>query len=368
MIDVDWYVEDPDAAEYVLTTAEELAGLAAIVNGTATAPVTTYAASEASTIKDNFKGRTIKLGANIDLNEVAWTPIGDNDNPFLGNFDGQNCTVSNLYVKNEGWAGLIGHAGKAAGSTVKNVTVDGATILSNRMAGAVVGQIYGSVDNCHVKDASIMATPNAVGNGYDNGGQTTSDIKKMQAELGITADGKWGPASVEASGGLTADEAYTAWMNGTLGEYVDPTGGSEIPESIKNKCASFKSKTELESYLEGLEFAGTISHDQALQLMAEYVDNNEKYIQDGNGNNTSTPSYREMVKNTNGWTVDSKGGANLLGIDQNAKVTAPDGTTMTLKNLREKLKFEGMTQSEANKVIKTLQQNLGISDNWLFGW
>lgn len=216
--------------------------------------------------------------------------------------------------------------------------------------------------------AAKVSSGGGSGNGYDNGGQTTSDIKKMQAELGITADGKWGPASVEASGGLTADEAYTAWMNGTLGEYVDPTGGSEIPESIKNKCASFKSNTELESYLEGLEFAGTISHDQALQLMAEYVDNNEKYIQDGNGNNTSTPSYREMVKNTNGWTVDSKGGANLLGIDQNAKVTAPDGTTMTLKNLREKLKFEGMTQSEANKVIKTLQQNLGISDNWLFGW
>lgn len=58
--------------------------------------------------------------------------------------------------------------------------------------------------------------------GYNNGGQTTSDIKKMQAALGITADGKWGPASVKASGGLTADEAYTAWKNGTLGEEPTP--------------------------------------------------------------------------------------------------------------------------------------------------
>ena len=170
LVDIDWYLDNPDATEYVLTSAEELAGLAAIVNGTATAPATTYAAGEAATtVQDNFKGQTIKLGANIDLNEIAWTPIGDNPNPFLGNFDGQDYTVSNLYVNNEGWSGLIGHAGKSAGSTVKNVTIDGATILSNRMAGAVVGQIYGSIDNCHVKNATIIATPNAVGDSYDNG-------------------------------------------------------------------------------------------------------------------------------------------------------------------------------------------------------
>ena len=169
MVNIDWYLDDPDATEFVLNSAEELAGLAQIVNGTAYAPITTYAATEPTTIKDNFKGQTIKLGRDIDLNEIAWTPIGDNANPFLGNFDGQEKTVSNLYVSNEGWAGLIGHAGKAAGSTIKNVTVDGATILSNRMAGAVVGQIYGSIDNCHVKNATIMVTPNAVGDTFDNG-------------------------------------------------------------------------------------------------------------------------------------------------------------------------------------------------------
>ena len=169
LVDIDWYLDNPDAAEYVLTSAEELAGLAAIVNGTATVPAVTYAADSATTIQDNFKGKTIKLGGNIDLNEIEWTPIGDNPNPFLGNFDGQGYTVSNLVVSNDGWAGLIGHAGKAAGSTIKNVTVDGATILSNRMAGAVVGQIYGSIDNCHVKNAKIIVVPNAVGDSYDNG-------------------------------------------------------------------------------------------------------------------------------------------------------------------------------------------------------
>ena len=169
LIDIDWYLDNPDAAEYVLTTAEELAGLAAIVNGTATAPVNTYAAGSATSIKDDFKGKTIKLGGNINLNDIAWTPIGDNENPFLANFDGQGHTVSNLFVSNEGWAGLIGHAGYGSVVTISNVTVDGVTILSNRMAGAVVGQIYGNVDNCHVKNATIMVTPNLVDGEYDNG-------------------------------------------------------------------------------------------------------------------------------------------------------------------------------------------------------
>ena len=169
LVDIDWYLDNPDATEYVLTSGEELAGLAAIVNGTAVAPVTTYAVGENTAIKDNFKGKTIKLGGNIDLNDIEWTPIGDNPNPFLGDFDGESYTVSNLYVSNEGWAGLIGHAGKSAGSTIKNVTINGVTILSNRMAGAVVGQLYGSIDNCHVKNATIMVTPNAVGDSYDNG-------------------------------------------------------------------------------------------------------------------------------------------------------------------------------------------------------
>lgn len=72
-----------------------------------------------------------------------------------------------------------------------------------------------------VKEQAASGGSGGKGNGYDNGGQTTSDIKKMQAALGISADGKWGPQSVEASGGLTADEAYTAWKNGTLGQKME---------------------------------------------------------------------------------------------------------------------------------------------------
>ena len=153
-VDVSWY--NTTSTSFTLKSAEELAGLAAIVNGTAN-------------VKDDFKGKTIYLGADLDLNNIEWTPIGNNPNPFKGNFDGQNHTVYNLVVNNEGWAGLIGHAGKAAGSNVKNLKVVNASITSNRMAGVIVGQLYGSIDNCHVANANINVVPNLVDGKYDNG-------------------------------------------------------------------------------------------------------------------------------------------------------------------------------------------------------
>ncbi len=171
-IDVAWYTENPDAETFTIDTAEELAGFAAIVNGTATAP-TTYATRSSAILHDDFKGQTVKLGGNIDLHSSAWTPIGrigttstDFTYAFKGTFDGQNYTISNLDVNTHGWAGVFGIAYSA---TINNLTVDGVSIRANRMAGSVVGQLYGSIDNCHVKDAIIMVTPNAVDGTYDNG-------------------------------------------------------------------------------------------------------------------------------------------------------------------------------------------------------
>lgn len=168
---IDWYLEDPDATSYTLTSGAELAGLAEIVNGTAVAPVVTYAATSNTVVADDFKGKTIYLGSDIDLQGFKWTPIGTNANPFRANFDGQGHTIYNLVVDNDGWAGLIGHAGLSHAVTIKNVNIDGAVIHSNRMAGALVGQLYGNIENCKVNDVTITVVPNwdEEKSAYDNG-------------------------------------------------------------------------------------------------------------------------------------------------------------------------------------------------------
>ena len=83
--DVEWY--DTDATEFVITTAEELYELALLSDF--------Y----------NFEGQTVKLGADIVINEGnasdwgkkaptnSWYPI----QKFAGTFDGQGHTISGLY-------------------------------------------------------------------------------------------------------------------------------------------------------------------------------------------------------------------------------------------------------------------------------
>lgn len=48
------------------------------------------------------------------------------------------------------------------------------------------------------------------GAGYDNGSVSEENIRKIQAALGVTVDGKWGPESRKAAGDVDAD---TAWAN-----------------------------------------------------------------------------------------------------------------------------------------------------------
>lgn len=142
------------------------------------------------------------------------------------------------------------------------------------------------------------------------------------------------------------------------------TGGntSGVTDTIRNKAASFESNTALANYLDGLVASGAITEAESDALYAENVDDNEKYDDKG------TISYKGMVGNTAGWSVVDDGGWNLWGVDNNARVKAPNGETIRLDQLKNKLKSEGMTDSEATNAIKKLQQNLGISSNWMFGW
>ena len=60
--DTSWYTSAPDASEYHISTAEQLAGLAQLVN---TDPGTT-----------NFAGKTFYLENDLDLSGHEWISIG----------------------------------------------------------------------------------------------------------------------------------------------------------------------------------------------------------------------------------------------------------------------------------------------------
>lgn len=111
--DVSWY-NDTDT-EFHLTTAEQLAGLAEIVNG-----------------GNTMAGKTIYLDADLDLAGHEWRSIGIGDNHSLffgGTFDGQNHYITNLTSKSsadrQGLFGIL-----SDGALVQNLNILNADIYS----------------------------------------------------------------------------------------------------------------------------------------------------------------------------------------------------------------------------------------------
>lgn len=123
-----------------------------------------YFAKQVNEEGKNFKGETVKLVDDIDLNNEAWTPIGQTGaTEFKGVFDGDGYTISNLNVDSSTQtgehysSGLFGWA--EAYVTIQNVKVDGATVKGNHNVAVIVGYTYSAkITNCHVSNATITCT------------------------------------------------------------------------------------------------------------------------------------------------------------------------------------------------------------------
>ena len=154
-VDYTWY--DAEATEFELTSPEELAALAALINGVAT-PATTYSARAAQTVQDNFAGKTITLAGDINLNNMAWTPIGNWDNAFAGTFDGQGHTIYGLNINDPEGEG-VGFFGVVENATIKNVNLCDVKINADSMVAGLVGAAYpATIENCHVSgNVNIVA-------------------------------------------------------------------------------------------------------------------------------------------------------------------------------------------------------------------
>ncbi len=91
----------------------------------------------------SYKGYTVKLAANIDLEENQWTPIGKSGSTFQGVFDGQGYTISSLIVGST-WQSDVGLFGFTTNGEVKNFTLNNAIVKGYLDVGAVAGTPYTS--------------------------------------------------------------------------------------------------------------------------------------------------------------------------------------------------------------------------------
>lgn len=109
------------------------------------------------------------------LESVDWEPIGDQVSSYLGTFDGQNHTISGLYMgqRTDGRCGLF--YGLSTGATVKNLNFADVNINlpECQNVGAVAGTMQNVclVQNVHVRSGSIVGESRVgglVGTTYNN--------------------------------------------------------------------------------------------------------------------------------------------------------------------------------------------------------
>ena len=170
--DTSWYNENDTT--FTLTTAEQFAGFRTIVDGG-------YYDADWNWIsvdQDTFEGKTINLGADIDLANIQFDPIGfgyanKGGQVFMGIFDGGNHTIYNLnqncwlldpdktnystYTYSTAGAGLFA---SVMNSIIKNIAISGAEIVFECVdMGVLVGYAQGE---CTFEN--IIITNSKIGN------------------------------------------------------------------------------------------------------------------------------------------------------------------------------------------------------------
>ncbi len=130
----------------------------------------------------NFNKETVRLMADLDLNNEEWEPIGNSTNTFQGTFDGNNYTISNLLITgNRSNVGLFGFTNGYNG-TIKNLTVNNAKVSGRLNVAVVAGTPYTTkYENIKVTghvEVNGMSYVGAVGgkNAYANWKDITVDV------------------------------------------------------------------------------------------------------------------------------------------------------------------------------------------------
>lgn len=98
---------------------------------------------------------------NPDVNQ--WLPIGNENYPFAGHFDGEGHVISGIYIATDkNYQGLFGVCAET--SSIENVNIQAATIRVNGIGiGSIAGKSDGLINKCNVYSSFL------VGGGYAGG-------------------------------------------------------------------------------------------------------------------------------------------------------------------------------------------------------
>jgi len=135
-------VFDTNSEPFIISSPAQLKLLSDIVNGLNTNPP--LGATDSS---------RYELVRGIDMNSLKWTPIGSEDSPFKGVFDGGNRTIKGIFIDtDQGFQGLFGSIDSAIVKKINlaecHITA-GDYIINNDNNGGIVGYCKnGIIEEC----------------------------------------------------------------------------------------------------------------------------------------------------------------------------------------------------------------------------
>ena len=347
-------------------------------------------------------GDTVKLVKDITLAET-WTPIGTNENPFKGTFDGQGYTITGLNISSGSYAGLIGvldagtvknvrfasvnisttgtDVGAAVGRIINNGKVENVQVLSGSVSGAkrvggVVGCIkaYGSVADCS-NAATVSATAYNVG-GIVGAAYYTETGKAMQIS-GCTNTGAVTSYGVGAGGivGLSAAHVTgcenSAAVTGTGTSIGGIVGEQKSYGSVTNCTNSGTITNSGTDYGTGgiigwLRYHGTdeASAYEVSAIISVTGNSNSGSVKGGNdaGGIIGT-CYNSAVVTKNANTAESLSATTFAaGIVGNYQTTETPAAAEPASN-KLTFDFEGNTSSTAINSIAAQNKNMLIYTN-----
>ena len=201
----------------------------------------------------DFTGAEFLQTADLDLRGSAqspWTPIGTEDYPFRGSYNGNCHTVSGLYVSGQGLE-PVGLFGVAEGATIACIDIAAST-FSGGTVGAVAGKVLrsGVVDCCTGEDVTVTVTAE-----QGSGGGIIGLVLDSESSSGSFS--QIGFCSNKAS---VTGQAYDGRIGGILGR---ASGGTRVVACRSNGTVSCSSEDI--TYLEAGGIAGTMSRGYLIQ-------------------------------------------------------------------------------------------------------
>ena len=175
-----------------------------------------------------FIGKTITLGAYIDLSAHYWNSIGTNTNWFSGTFNGVNYTISGMHQDGVSGGGLFACIQDA---TIKNVRLEATIITSSGgiySEGTIVSLAYNStIENCTFT-GSLLSNRSNVGGiiGDMTGGSVTNCTNNGV----VSGDSKTGGIIGVMSGGSVTNCTNNGAVSGKdiVGGIVGSKSGGSV--------------------------------------------------------------------------------------------------------------------------------------------